>query len=331
MYRREQLNWLRFVPVLVLLGLFISLNAQAHRQNESYTTLDYNYRTGNLEISHRFYLHDVDHALKQVLGKSGSVATDVELQRGFSEYLTSKFVLQDASGETLNLSTVGFESDGNFLWTYQERAIPPSSKLRIKHTALQEFFPEQVNHINLEKDSIVRSVRASNAKSWYEFEVPKSADVFFDNLQSLCGAVFKGEMTYPEKGMEDFANKLLVAKIVDCSDQEIRVSFWVGDNRSRTWIFTKNDEGVLFKHEHRHDDSTLLEEQTNYGGQSTLDGTGLSQLFPADEFTAQLIPAAATNVWKVSFNSDKSILTYHLTRHDKPRFTAVLYRDDFTE
>ena len=65
---------------------------------------------------------------------------------------------------------------------------------------------------------------------------------------------------------------------------------------------------------------------TNYGGTVHSVGTPYSQSFPADGFTARLIPEAATNVWTLTFTKDFSELTYHLTRHDKPRFTAVLKR-----
>ena len=63
-----------------------------------------------------------------------------------------------------------------------------------------------------------------------------------------------------------------------------------------------------------------------YGGVAQPGGRGRSQSFAADAHTAQLIPAAATNVWTVTLSPDDRQLTYHLTRDGKPRFTAVLTR-----
>ena len=111
-------------------------------------------------------------------------------------------------------------------------------------------------------------------------------------------------------GQDSFAGKLLVAEFKKCSDSEVRVPFAVGDNTSRTWVFTKTDAGARLKHDHRHADGSL-DEVTNYGGDASSDGTELSQSFAADAFTAELIPDAATNVWTVSLSEDLQTLTYH--------------------
>jgi len=55
-------------------------------------------------------------------------------------------------------------------------------------------------------------------------------------------------------------------------------------------------------------------------------GSPLKQSFPADAYTAGLIPEAATNEWFLSFNEAGDELTYYLERHGQPRFRAVLKR-----
>ena len=148
---------------------------------------------------------------------------------------------------------------------------------------------------------------------------------FMQNLKNLCGSKFQGEMTYPEDGQDDFAGKLLVATLSSCVENEVRIPFVVGEDKSRTWIVSATADGLQLKHDHRHKDGTP-DKITNYGGTVHSVGTPYSQSFPADGFTARLIPEAATNVWTLTFSKDFSELTYHLTRHDKPRFTAVLTR-----
>ncbi|RBP51754.1 hypothetical protein [Arenicella xantha] len=150
-----------------------------------------------------------------------------------------------------------------------------------------------------------------------------SAEGYFASLNALCGAEFRGEMTFPVEGQDDFAGKVLVARFDACSADEVRVPFIVGEDRSRTWVFSRTESGLRLKHDHRHADGTA-DEITDYGGDSTDSGTILSQSFAADQHTIDLIPAAATNVWTVSFNTQYDELTYHLERHGKPRFTAVL-------
>jgi len=149
--------------------------------------------------------------------------------------------------------------------------------------------------------------------------------VYFANLAGLCGARFEGRMTFPHDEQHDFANKLLVANFVTCSESLIRVSFWVGEDRSRTWVFRKTSSGIELKHDHRHADGSP-DEITNYGGGTLSQGTLSEQAFSADGFTQKLIPDAATNVWKITLSSDLSELIYHLERHGKPRFTAVFRR-----
>ena len=154
-----------------------------------------------------------------------------------------------------------------------------------------------------------------------------TAGDFYNTLSSLCGETFVGEMTFPTDGQDSFKGKQLVAEIAHCDQTEIRVPFTVGEDRSRTWIISRTESGLRLKHDHRHKDGSP-DEITNYGGDSSETGNDMSQSFPADTFTQELIPAAATNVWTLSLSEDFSQLTYHLTRHGKPRFTAVLKKAD---
>ena len=148
---------------------------------------------------------------------------------------------------------------------------------------------------------------------------------YFEGLKALCGARFEGEMTFPKDGQDSFAGKLLVATFDQCDEDQLRVPFLVGKDRSRTWIFSRIEGGLQLKHDHRHEDGTP-DEVNMYGGMANDSGTSLSQSFEADEHTAEVIPAASTNVWTVSLDPSGEELTYHLERNAAPRFTAVLRR-----
>lgn len=150
-----------------------------------------------------------------------------------------------------------------------------------------------------------------------------SQEQYFQTLLSLCGQKFVGQSSFPTDPDDSFYGKRLVANFKSCSDDEIRVPFIVGDDHSRTWIFTRMNDGLQLKHDHRHHDGTP-DEVTNYGGIANDKGLPSSQFFPADEFTANLLPAAATNVWNISLSEDGQELTYYLERHSKPRFKATL-------
>src|SRR3712207_8407608 len=56
----------------------------------------------------------------------------------------------------------------------------------------------------------------------------------------------------------DFAGKRLVMHVRDCSPNEVRIPFHVGEDRSRTWIVTRTAAGLRLKHDHRDRKSTRL-------------------------------------------------------------------------
>ena len=149
---------------------------------------------------------------------------------------------------------------------------------------------------------------------------------FFEELETLCGSRFVGEMTFPLEGQDSFKDKILVAEIAECAEKQLKIPFSVGDDKSRTWIVSRIDAGLRLKHKHLLKDGTV-DPVSNYGGDTLEPGTILSQSFPADDYTKALIPEAASNVWTLSLSEDLTTLTYHLERHGKARFTAVLRID----
>jgi hypothetical protein len=154
---------------------------------------------------------------------------------------------------------------------------------------------------------------------------PRPGDEFLASLRALCGAVFVGESVFPTDPNDTFRGKQLTATFSSCGDHELRVPFQVGDDRSRTWVFSRTAEGLVLKHDHRHEDGTP-DAITDYGGLAVVGGSARSQSFAADAHTALLIPAAKTNVWTITVGEDGRTLVYALTRDGKPRFEARLVR-----
>ena len=153
----------------------------------------------------------------------------------------------------------------------------------------------------------------------------EAQEVFFDRIKSLCGARFEGQSVFPEDPGDGFRDQLLVAVIETCSADEIRIPFIVGEDHSRTWILRKTNDGLQLKHDHRHEDGTA-DKVTLYGGTATSSGTLQTQSFPADAYTADLIPEATSNEWVLSLSEDNNEITYYLERHNKARFKAILKR-----
>lgn len=122
---------------------------------------------------------------------------------------------------------------------------------------------------------------------------------------------------------EAFRTQRLVMHVRQCGENEIRIPFHVGEDRSRTWVLTRTSTGIRLKHDHRHADGSE-DAVTQYGGETRDQGTASVQEFPADEFTAKLLPAAATNVWTMRVE-EGNVFGYALRREAEQRRFAVAF------
>jgi hypothetical protein len=144
---------------------------------------------------------------------------------------------------------------------------------------------------------------------------------FINNMQAYCGKSFAGVPVFPVEN-NPMGNERLVVIFESCNDTEMRMPFHVGTDKSRTWILTQTPDGLLFKHDHRHEDGTP-DEVTNYGGFANSSGNALVQYFPADQFTKELIPYAAGNEWSFEIDQENKQLHYVLKRDGALRFKAT--------
>lgn len=133
---------------------------------------------------------------------------------------------------------------------------------------------------------------------------------FFDSLSKLCGARLEGKSVFPTDDAPGnaFANKKLVAKVVTCNANEIRVPFIVGEDRSRTWVIKRTSTGLELMQDHCHADGTP-DEVTMYGGPSIDAGTPIAQSFSSTPHTHKVFPRSETNIWTISIAPDGSGLS----------------------
>ncbi len=145
------LQFLRAFGLLILITAgAVSVPAVAHQQKAAITKVLFNPRTGNIEVMHRFYLHDAEHAVREIFGKNADIIDSTETQSIFADYVGERFALKNGEAE-LPLSPVGFEIERAFFWVYQETPIADGiSDLTIKHNALRDVWPEQTNMVNIE-------------------------------------------------------------------------------------------------------------------------------------------------------------------------------------
>jgi hypothetical protein len=123
-----------------------------------------------------------------------------------------------------------------------------------------------------------------------------------------------------------FTGQRLVMHIRECSDNEIRIPFHVGNDRSRTWVLTRTESGLRLKHDHRHDDGTP-DAVTMYGGDTIDPGSAMRQEFPVDAESIRLferegLTASVINVWAMEIVPGERFV-YELARPGTDRMFQV--------
>jgi len=159
-------------------------------------------------------------------------------------------------------------------------------------------------------------------------DVAAPQETFWAALADLCGGAYRGTLTEGSEGArESFGSQEMIMHVRHCMDDQINVPFHVGENRSRTWVFTRlEDGGLRLKHDHRHEDGTE-DAITMYGGDTVESGTATTQEFPADQYSIDMFAAhiaenpgldgAEFNLWTVEVHPGE-IFAYQLTRTNDP-------------
>jgi hypothetical protein len=157
----------------------------------------------------------------------------------------------------------------------------------------------------------------SACASW----APPPSDSFFENIATLCGQSFEGRVVTTDVADASFASQRLVMHVRECTSEEVRIPFHVGEDRSRTWVVSRHGPHLRLKHDHRHQDGSE-DALTQYGGDSAAQGgSPWRQEFPADEFSKRLfrdnnIPASVDNVWAMEIYNGR-IFAYELRRPNR--------------
>lgn len=163
--------FLKFAKTICFFIILWSGVLNAHQLKEAYSTIKYNNNTNSLEIEHRFYVHDSEHALSKVFSKPVDLHEDEESKALFEQYILSHFSLW-INDNLIQPNTVGSDVERKYFWVYQE--VPLSKELPVtaidtmtlEMTALQDVWKKQLNYINVELNDKTQSVRLS-------FEKPK--------------------------------------------------------------------------------------------------------------------------------------------------------------
>lgn len=148
-------------------SVFSTNVALAHQQKAAETTVLFNKRSGQLEVSHRFYIHDTEHAVQSLFDKNADIINSNQTQQQFADYVAQQFLIQTLTETDLPLTNVGYEVEGKFFWVYQETVIPSKlAGIKMFNGALRDLWPTQINMVNIEGKGNVRTLYFSNNKDW---------------------------------------------------------------------------------------------------------------------------------------------------------------------
>lgn len=154
---------MRVLAALLLALLLPTEVASGHQQKTAITRVLFNENSGNLEVMHRFNLHDAEHAARRLLlredGKRADILADSNTQQHFADYVTRRFFMGTDSSTPLPLKYVGHELEGEYFWVYQEVAIPQNiAELHLRHHALRDIWKQQINSVNIEFKGKVKTL-----------------------------------------------------------------------------------------------------------------------------------------------------------------------------
>ncbi|WP_203292268.1 DUF6702 family protein [Maricaulis parjimensis] len=143
----------------VLAGmLLLAAPASAHRVHAGVTEISVNPRTGEMEVIHRVYGHDL---LEAVGEESEPAETWLQTEAGLAaigEYAATYFRMGDSAGNLIDLTYIGAEADGEFAWIYFSAPAPDSqAEFIVDNDLLADHFDDQVMMTNLRFNSLVRT------------------------------------------------------------------------------------------------------------------------------------------------------------------------------
>lgn len=138
--------------------LLASTPTLAHRLEAALSVVEINPSSGVLEITHRLYAHDLEHALD--LGPVGvGYFQTPEGQAAIKTYCERQFFIGDGQGTALPLQFVGAELSGDLLYVYFEAGRYNGRALTLDSNLLQDFTQAQVNQVNVRRDGKTVSAR----------------------------------------------------------------------------------------------------------------------------------------------------------------------------
>ena len=149
---------IRWLAVWLISAVAMVGPATAHPQKAAISQIYFNERSGQIEVAHRFTLHDAE-AAAATDGRRPDLIGDADARDRFAVHAAGQFSLMDEDGSALPLTLLGSEIEGGHLWVYQETAAPDAiNRLTIRNDVLRDQWPEQTNLVTIERGKVFRTL-----------------------------------------------------------------------------------------------------------------------------------------------------------------------------
>lgn len=157
----------RLCCLIFLMFIGNQTTVHAHQKKEALTEISFNTRSGNLEVMHRFLLHDAEHAVRLLQDSNADIIADAKVREQFAQYAIERFTLLGDNGDSLKLQYIGYELDNAFIWVYQEIPLPEQLRsLGVIHNVLRDIWPDQNNLVNIERGNSLQTLNFNGNTEW---------------------------------------------------------------------------------------------------------------------------------------------------------------------
>ena len=136
-----------------------------HPFHASVTDIVYKEDSETLEITHRFFIDDME----ETLDKTYESVVDILKEKGtpkldslLTMYIQSKFIMS-VDDETIEFNYIGHEIEEDAVWIYTEaKDFDDQGEIFIENSAMLEIFPKQTNIVHFDFNGEIRSLRLYN-------------------------------------------------------------------------------------------------------------------------------------------------------------------------
>jgi hypothetical protein len=154
-------------------------------------------------------------------------------------------------------------------------------------------------------------------------ESPQAA--FLAQLAERCGERYAGRAILAPETDDTFRPAFLGMHIASCTPGEIRITFLVDDDDSRTWVLALEGGDLVFTHEHLLEGDTLSS-NSGWGGRAVAGaGSATFQHFPDHRWDPSQVPEESRSHWRLRIDEEHGQFVYYLDRGVRPAYRLVFH------